>query len=162
MDNLKEQLKSPLVKGLYGLIVVVLLVMIVYHLRAKSTEHAVGSGLGAGGGYFGVTSGATIRNVGTEFSGTNQQERQSILTADAAELGLSQVGKPVDIWSNRADESLVGDRSGPNFWEIGSELAAYKRSQAPGLRRAAGQEHATDRERDVMGAEDLALSTLLH
>lgn len=121
----------PMNVAIYMALTILLLLVIVYYVTAGKSEHYVGVGLGHGGGYSGVTSGATLRTLSQEFSGTNQQDRQTLSTAEVAQIapGLSSVGRPVDIWTPPA-ETLVSGRGEPDFWEIGNELSAYKQSQA--------------------------------
>ena len=146
---------------IYFAAVLFLLVLVVYHLRqlSASKEHITGVGLGHGGGYSGQTSGATQR-FGQEFSGTNQMQRKTVLTADVAEVapGLSRVGRPVNIFSNY--ENLVSGRGEPDFWEITGLLDQYKTSQAPGMMADAGSEHLVGAQK-IAAAEDDALARLL-
>jgi hypothetical protein len=132
--------KSPVVRCVYFAIILILLLVIVYHLHKKPSESLVGVGLGHGGGYSGQTSGATQRHA-TEFSATNQLPRETVLTADIAEIdpSLSRVGRPIDVYRNT--EKLLGSRGEPVFWEIGSRLGDYQTSQvAPMLAEATATE----------------------
>lgn len=135
MEFFKNCAESPATVCVYFGVVLLLLVLCVYHLNkltASKNEGYTGVGLGHGGGYEGATSGATMRTLGQEFSGTNQQDRSIISNAEIAQLdpGLSEVGRAVDIFgSDPTQESLVNGRGEPDFWEISSELGAYKASQ---------------------------------
>ena len=130
----KNCAESPATVCVYFGLVLLLLVLCVYHLNklTAAKEHYTGVGLGHGGGYEGATSGATQRTLAQEFSGTNQQDRSILSNAEIAQLdpGLSEVGRAVDIFgSDVSQERLVNERGEPDFWEIGSELSAYKSSQ---------------------------------
>lgn len=135
MDFFKNCQESPATVCIYSGLVLLLLVLCVYHLNklsgGKKLEHYTGVGLGHGGGYDGATSGATQRTLAQEFSGTNQQDRSIISNAEIAQItGLSEVGRAVDIFADVSpQERLVNERGEPDFWEIGSELSAYKQSQ---------------------------------
>ena len=126
----------------YFSVVLVLLLLCVYQLSKlpKAKEHYTGVGLGHSGGYNGATSGATVRTLGQEFSGTNQEDRSIISNAEISQLDpdLSRVGRAVDIFANsHHGERLVNERGEPDFWEISSELAAYKASQSDPMRQDA-------------------------
>lgn len=133
MDFFKNCQESPATVCVYFGLVLLLLVLCVYHLNklSKGKEHYTGVGLGHGGGYDGATSGATMRTLAQEFSGTNQQDRSIISNAEIAQIdpSLSEVGRAVDIFASSGQERLVNERGEPDFWEIGSELSAYKASQ---------------------------------
>lgn len=176
MDKLWEDcVSSPMTTCVYFACVLLLLVLCVYHLNKLSgkQEHYTGVGLGHGGGYGGETSGATQRTLSQEFSGTNQQDRSIISNAEIAQVDptLSSVGRAVDIFSgDNGSERLVNERGEPDFWEIGSELAAYKAAQAPGMRadasnNAAGKERFRGRREHLGGplgnSEDDQLGNLL-
>ena len=135
----------------YFAVLLFLVVLIVYHLREASSEGMVSG-----------TPGANAR-FQQEFSGTNQNNRNTVLTADVAASthgDASNTGYPNYGNSDRG-EQLVNGRGEPDFWEIQSELAAYKRSQAPHLSRVAGQEHMGNGLSKQFQLEDDALSTLL-
>ncbi|MEM3063704.1 MAG: hypothetical protein QW303_09225, partial [Nitrososphaerota archaeon] len=72
------------------------------------------------------TSGATMRRLGTEFSQPSQGEYTTPMLADVKEL-LPGVAP--------SREDLVSERAEPNFWEIGSELEAYREHAASGYRQ---------------------------
>jgi hypothetical protein len=134
MDFFKNCQESPATVCVYFGLVLLLLVLCVYHLSKLTVnkEHYTGVGLGHGGGYSGAVSGSTMRTLAQEFSGTNQLDRSTISNAEIAQLdpSLSEVGRPVDIFAVADQkESLVNGRGEPDFWEIGSELSAYKTSQ---------------------------------
>jgi hypothetical protein len=137
MDFLKNCQESPATVCVYFGLVLLLLVLCVFHLNklTAAKEHYTGVGLGHGGGYAGAVSGASMRTLAQEFSGTNQQDRSIISNAEIAQLDptLSEVGRPVDIFAAAVaaakQEDLVNGRGEPDFWEIGSELSAYKTSQ---------------------------------
>ena len=133
MDFFKNCQESPATVCVYFGLVLLLLVLCVYHLNklTQPKEHYTGVGLGHGGGYDGATSGATMRTLAQEFSGTNQQDRSIISNAEIAQIdpSLSEVGRAVDIFGSASQERLVNERGEPDFWEIGSELSAYKASQ---------------------------------
>lgn len=140
-------LNSSRTKCLYFGAILVLLVLVVFLLSGfGKKERLVGEGLGVLGNTGGQTSGATQRHA-TELTATNQQDRTTVLTADVAELapGLSQVGRAVDIYyePEMKPERLVNERGEPDFWEIGSTLDAYRRSQVSGMAAdaAAKREH---------------------
>lgn len=168
---------SPMTTCFYFAVVLLLLLLVVFYLSkmSRKSEHYTGVGLGHGGGYNGVTSGATMRTLSQEFSGTNQLDRQTLSNAEVAQVApdLSSVGRPVDIFSAPA-ESLVNGRGEPDFWEIGNELAAYKQSQVAPMQQeaAAKAEHMYNagiqrrRRETLQGAvgafEDSALDNLLH
>ena len=160
--KLKELASSHWTKLAFGAVVLVMLAMLVFAEYGPKPENlVVDRPLASLGGYAG-TSGANARHM-TELSATNQQPYGNIHTADVAgSSDLSQVGKPsVNMSVGHSDsEGLVNGRGEPDFWEIGSELAAYKRREAPGLRRAAGQEHMNTRD-PLTRFEDDALSSLL-
>jgi hypothetical protein len=162
-----------------AVVVVLLLLVIVWHLKridgnTKKSEHYTGVGLGHGGGYSGQTSGASMRTLAQEFSGTNQQDRVTLSNAEVAQIApdLSSVGRPVDIYA-APPERLVNERGEPDFWEIGNELAAYKQAQTAPMQQeaAAKSEHLYNapirrRQRETLqGAvgtfEDDALGSLL-
>lgn len=175
MDKLFENcLESPMTVCIYFACVLLLLVLCVYHLNklSKPKEHYTGYGLGQGGGYGGVTSGATQRTIAQELSATNQQANSVLSNAEVAILApeLSQVGRPVDIFSqSERPEYLVNGRGDPDFWEIGNELAAYKQSQTPGMKadaaakaeRFRGRREHLDVSNPIRNAEDDALGTYL-
>jgi hypothetical protein len=144
-----------------------------YHLHKLSLakEHYTGVGLGHGGGYDGATSGATMRTLAQEFSGTNQEDRSIISNAEVAMLDptLSTVARPVNIFAPESrGERLVNERGEPDFWEIGSELSAYKASQAPGMMqdaKAKAEHFRGKRERlrgEIGSFEDDSLGRLLN
>jgi hypothetical protein len=138
-DMFKSCCDSPVVRGLYFAVLLILLVVVVYKL-SNSSEHYTGTGLGHGGGYGGATSGATLRVLGTDLSSTNQQDRQTVSNAEVAAVQpqLSLVGRPVDIYAGMNDrERLVNGRGEPDFWEISSQLDAYKTSQIPAMQAGA-------------------------
>ena len=175
MDKLCEDcVSSPMTMCVYFGCVLLLLILCVYHLNklGGKQEHYTGVGLGHGGGYSGQTSGSTVRTLGQEFSGTNQLDRSIISNAEIAQVdpSLSQVGRAVDIFGGNSTERLVNERGEPDFWEISSELGAYKQSQTPGMRQdaqsnAAGKERFRGRRERLMGslgnAEDDSLGSLL-
>jgi hypothetical protein len=176
MDFFKNCSESPATVCIYFGLVLLLLVLCVYHLNklTAAKEHYTGAGLGHGGGYEGATSGATQRTLGQEFSGTNQQDRSIISNAEVAAIdpGLSSVGRAVDIYAGVGSEQLVNERGFPDFWEIGSELAAYKASQTPGMSADAkanaagsGERFRGRRERllgDIGALQDDQLGALLN
>jgi hypothetical protein len=160
MEFFKNVQESPSVVCVYFACLLVLIVLCVYHLNklSKGKEHYTGVGLGHGGGYDGATSGATQRTLAQEFSGTNQEDRSIISNAEVANLDpvLSQVGRPVDIFSPTVlarNERLVNERGEPDFWEIGSELAAYKQSQVRPMTAEANAkaEHFRGRREQLLG-----------
>lgn len=169
---------SPMNKCIVMALIILLLLFVVYHLNnidksTKKAEHYTGVGLGHGGGYSGQTSGATLRTIAQEFSGTNQMDRQTLSNAEVASIApdLSSVGRPVDIYA-APPERLVNERGEPDFWEIGNELAAYKQSQVAPMRSEAAAKAermynspASRRRETLQGSvgsfEDDALGNLL-
>lgn len=147
----------------YG-VIIILLICICYHLRlmCANKEHMVSLGtplaniLSTGAD----TSGANIRHTG-QLSGTNQG-KNPLSNVDVATVSGGRVSgtgmATVDYLDgyDRASqgdndyESLVNTRGMPDFWEVGNELAAYQKSQTPGMRKGAGVEHMED-ARDLIG-----------
>jgi len=156
----KTCIDSSVAQCLYFATVLVLLVLTVFYLKSlaepEAAEHLTRYPLGTAPGSMGAfTSGASQRHVQT-LSGTNQEERQTPLTIDVAEVapGVSHTGRPVDLFSE--SEHLVNNRGEPDFWTIGSELGAYKRSQSPGMRSdaAAKKEYMTGLDKIRLGEAD--------
>lgn len=145
MEDLCKSLNdSSVVKCLYRAVILVILLVIVYKCSSGS-EHYVGSSLGHQGGYSGQTSGASLRAIGQELSATNQAPRSWTSNAEIAQYmpNASTVGRAVDIYANpSAQENLVNGRGEPDFWEIGSQLSAYKDSQVAPMAAAAAQSAA--------------------
>jgi hypothetical protein len=103
----------------YFAILIVLVFLILWQMRSMNskTEGLIGSGIQDQV----FTSGATIRRLGQEFTGTNQGEYTIVHNDELKEL------LPGVIPSKK--ERLVNERGEPDFWEISSELDAYKESQ---------------------------------
>jgi len=84
------------------------------------------------------TSGATIRRLGQDFSSTNQGPYTIVHNADLKEL------VPGVVPSASSDvERLVNERGEPDFWEISSELDAYRSSQTAGMAADAAAQAST-------------------
>ncbi|MFA6089421.1 MAG: hypothetical protein WC755_06160 [Candidatus Woesearchaeota archaeon] len=123
-------LGNKLTHVVYFAVLIVLIFLILWQMRSmnQKTEGLIGSGIQDQV----FTSGATIRRLGQEFSGTNQGEYTVVHNDELKEL------IPGVIPSK--SERLVNERGEPDFWEISSELNAYKESQvAPMTAEAAAQ-----------------------
>lgn len=173
MDFFKNCQESPATVCIYFGLLLVVVILCLFHLRKLSLgkEHYTGVGLGHGGGYDGATSGATMRTLSQEFSGTNQEDRSIISNAEVAALDpqLSMVGRSVNIFAqDPRGEQLVNGRGEPDFWEISSELGAYKNSQTPGMAadaKAKAEMFRGRRERlrgEIGNFEDDSLGMLLN
>ena len=145
----KSCIDSSAAQCLYFATVLVLLVLTVFYLKSlaepKASEHAIGSGLGTASGSLQAAASGPRNRHSVEFGGTNQENRQTVLTMDVAGATggrVSRNGYPVDFGLSES-EHLVNNRGEPDFWTTGSELGAYKRSQAPGMRSDAASEHMT-------------------
>lgn len=162
-------------KKLCYAVIIVLLVLIVLHLRKMSMdkEHLVNT-LGQPMGSLLATaqvgaSGPTIRSA-SEFTGTNQlnsaPSNADIANVTEGQLSGTSLSDPSYLNAfdrassgseyEREYESLVNSRGMPDFWEVGNELAAYQKSQAPGLRRAAGVEHMDNPVQDIIQQQVMA------
>jgi len=108
------------------LLVVLVILWKVWNLPAQAakTERLIGSGVVDQV----FTSGATMRRLGQEFSGTNQGEYSIVHNAELKEL-LPGV--------TNGRERLVSERGEPDFWEISGELDAYRTRQSAQMSQAA-------------------------
>lgn len=116
-------LASPLAVSAYFAVLIVLVFLILWGMSSmnRKTENLIGSGIQDQV----FTSGATIRRLGQEFTGTNQGEYTIVHNDELKEL------IPGVVQEKR--ERLVNERGEPDFWEISSELNAYKESQVQPL-----------------------------
>lgn len=119
----------------YFAVVLLLLIMIVWSAHcakkaSQTTEHLIGGGIQDKI----FTSGATMRRLGTEFSGTDQGQYTTVHNAELKEMIPGIVS---------GKERLVSGRGEPDFWEISGELAAYRDEASTGMASdiAAGKEH---------------------
>lgn len=135
--QLDEILKKPAFIAVVIAIVLALLGFIAYKVyTTASKERLIGTGIDN----IIFTSGATQRRLGTEFSEPSQGEYTTPMLADIKEL------IPGVVPSGAFNERLVSERAEPNFWEIGSELDAYREQQAAGFRTdmARGKERLSE------------------
>jgi hypothetical protein len=140
-------LQSHLITVVYFAVLLVLLLLIVWSLRNKK-ENLIGSGVQDQV----FTAGATIRRLGQEFSGTNQGEYTIVHNDELKELVPGSVGK----------ERLVSERGEPDFWEISSELNAYKDSQVAPMAADAGKEYLARDSVASMVQDQLLTQQLYH
>ena len=146
MDSFGEDKKKMLCYA----IIVILVILIVFQLSKMSKdkkteevkEHMRGLGAPYMAGFGKTSSGATQRFAGAEDSSTNRGVYSVISNVDIADSthgGLSGTGLSTGPWVNAYDrpEHLTSRREGPNFWQIGDELGAYRRSQVPGFQAPA-------------------------
>lgn len=119
----EEILKSSNAVVVYFAVLLVLVFLCVYFLQksSKKAEHAY-LGTGTQDSSTPFTSGATMRNLSQEFSSTNQGTYGIVHNEELKEL----VGS--------GSERLVNERGMPDFWEISSELGAYRDEQAAAFR----------------------------
>lgn len=115
MESVEQLAQSPLVRVAWFALVLLLLIIVVWLLRSKG-ENLIGSGIQDKV----FTSGATMRRLAQEFSGTNQGTYGIIHNDEIQELVPGVIS---------GKERLVNERGEPDFWEISSELNAYKESQ---------------------------------
>lgn len=161
MDTFAESvMRSDTNRLVYFAVLLALLLLIVYHLRqASAGEHMStiyqGTGLG--------TSGQTSRVLDQQFSSSNQDTgRNSTLTGHVAQASGGLASEVGFIPSGTGSEGLVNGGGYPDFWEINSELDAYKRKQSPHIARMAGQERLDNPGLDnLYNVEDNALGMLL-
>ena len=153
----KEILENANAVVVYFAILLVLVFLVVYHLsKTQRKEHAQGVYLGTGTTDSTVpfTSGATMRVLGQEFSGTDQGTYGIVHNAELKELvGNKALGL--------SKERLVNERGMPDFWEISSELGAYRDEQAAAFRKDMAAEAAapkTERLGNLSPAQDIVLS----
>jgi len=162
--NADQIINSSSTRLAYFAVLLLLVVLVVYHLREASGSENLVSGTPAAGNSYGNMSAGANGRFQQEFSATNQDAFGTVLTADVAASThgqASQVGFPG--YKNSFDnERLVNGRGEPDFWTIDSELAAYKRSQAPHLARAAGQERLDNPLASQDRLDTDALSTILY
>jgi hypothetical protein len=137
-------LASKLTTVVYFAVLLVLVFLILWQMRSvnKKTEGLIGSGIEDQV----FTSGATMRRLAQEFTGTNQGEYTIVHNDELKEL------IPGVIPSKK--ERLVNERGEPDFWEISSELNAYKESQVQPLAAEAAAQAGTG------GAEWLAADSV--
>jgi hypothetical protein len=129
-------------------VILVLLLVILYKVwylssSVKTTERLIGSGVVDQV----FTSGATMRRLGQEFSGTNQGEYSIVHNDELKEL-LPSVARAT------SKERLVSERGEPDFWEISGELDAYRSRQASQMSADAAADAAA-----VSAATDAVTST---
>jgi hypothetical protein len=122
-DFTRKLVSSSTVVAVYFAVLILIIFMIMWSLSSmnKKTENLIGSGIQDQV----FTSGATIRRLGQEFTGTNQGEYTIVHNDELKEL------IPGVVAGKR--ERLVNERGMPDFWEISSELNAYKESQVQPL-----------------------------
>jgi hypothetical protein len=121
-------LASSTAKVVYFGVLILLMFLLVWQMRGMSskTERLIGSGIQDQV----FTSGATQRRLGQEFSSTNQGDYTIVHNDELKELVPGIIPKKA--------ERLVNDRgNGPDFWEISSELDAYKQSQVAPMQQDA-------------------------
>lgn len=148
-----DLLKNSVVVVCYFAVLLVLLLVIVWSLKKKN-ENLIGSGVQDQV----FTAGATIRRLGQEFSGTNQGDYTIVHNDELKELMPGVVS---------GKERLVNERGEPDFWEISSELNAYKDSQvapmsADAANNAAGREYLARDSVASMVQDQLLTQQLYH
>jgi hypothetical protein len=114
-------LSNPLTTVVYFALLILIVILILWQLRSATStaEGLIGSGVQDQV----FTSGATIRRLGQEFGSTNQGEYTVVHNDELKELVPGIIPKKGSM------ERLVNERGEPDFWEISSELNAYKESQ---------------------------------
>lgn len=126
MQSAKELVSNPTFVVVATVFVIAALCIILWVVltRIPHRERLIGTGISD----IVFTSGATQRRLGTEFSEPSQGEYTTPMLADIKEL------IPGVVPAKAFNERLVSERAEPNFWEIGSELEAYRDQQASGFR----------------------------
>jgi hypothetical protein len=144
-EYLNQLIVDPHNRTLYFavlLVVVLLLVWLIYNKNCGS-ERFLGDGTVMSAAPY--TSGATMRRLGQDFSSTNQGEYTTVHNDELKELvpglikgpSVSSAAVPAVAKAAAANmpkkEWLVNERGFPDFWEIGSELSAYKDDVSAGF-----------------------------
>lgn len=138
---------------------VVVVLIVVLFLLYRSYESLIGSGLAQNqsGVIGGLTAGATIRRLGTEFSQPGQGEHTTVYIPEIQEAMPQAL---------RSNESLVGFRDGPDFWATGSLLRDYQRGTSQQLMKEKQAEQSKqenlDKDSVVARARDAKLMEILY
>ncbi len=131
MESLTEAAKNPNVVVVYFAVLLVLVILCLYLCTSKKSEGFLGNGTVMSAAPY--TSGATMRRLGQDFSSTNQGEYTTVHNDEIKELVPGIISGPPAHAMAAKKERLVNERGFPDFWEIGSELSAYKDQQAAGM-----------------------------
>lgn len=126
----KKIMENQWVRLTYYAVLILLVFMITYYMMKPSSERLLGSGVQDQV----FTSGATMRRLAQEPTSTNQGEYTIVHNAELKELVPGIVGN--------SQECLVNERGEPDFWEIPSELDAYRSSQIASMDAAAAAQQA--------------------
>lgn len=137
---------------------VVVVLVVVLFLLYKSYESLIGSGLAQNqsGIIGGLTSGATMRRLGQEFTQPGQGEHTTVYIPEIKEA----MPQALD-----GQESLVGFRDGPDFWSTSSLLRDYQRGTAKqdmARRQAEEGVENLDKNSVVARARDAKLMEILY
>lgn len=135
----KKIMDNPWVQLTYYAVLILLVFIIVWYMMKPSSERLLGSGVQDQV----FTSGATMRRLGQEPTSTNQGEYTIVHNAELKELVPGIVGN--------SQERLVNERGEPDFWEISSELDAYRSSQVASMAAQAAADAAAAQQAQASG-----------
>jgi len=127
-NAISDMVSNPTYVGIYFAVLMILLVMIVFYLRSSRKERMTNYGVAGGGIQDQVFTAGASQRFAQDFSQPGQgvhatPYNQDIMAVAGAVMPASK-------------ERLVNGGGYPDFWEITSELGAYRDEQVDSYRGA--------------------------